>query len=116
MQLREQFTLLGWNVFGEVDVVGRADARISAQTLESFTPELASQSRLVFRLSLVVDLERLMMEHFVQHHQVGSDNLSSFPSTERDLTLERINTLFVGVARTTDKSWTYFRLFTKVCI
>ena len=36
--------------------------------------------------------------------QVGSDNLSSFPSSNRDVTLERINTLFVGVARTTDKS------------
>ena len=38
----------GWNVFGEVEVVGRAVTRISAQTLESFTPELASTLRTLF--------------------------------------------------------------------
>ena len=38
----------GWNVFGEVEVVGRAVTRITAQTLESFTPELASTLRTLF--------------------------------------------------------------------
>jgi len=95
----------GWAVFGQVDVVGRADARISAQTLESFTPELASTFRGIFttvfgrRLGTIDDGTALKASP-----QVGSDDLTSFPNTNRDITLERINTLFVGVARTTDKS------------
>ena len=91
----------GWAVFGQVDIVGRADARISAQSLESFTPELASTLRGIFttvfgrRLGTVDDGTALKASP-----QVGSDNLTSFPNTNRDLTLERINTIFVGVART----------------
>ena len=91
----------GWAVFGQVDVVGRADARISAQTLESVTPELASTFRGIFttvfgrRLGTIDDGTSLKASP-----QVGSDDLTSFPSSNRDLTLERINTIFVGVART----------------
>ena len=48
MQLNLQSTLLVGHVFGQVDVVGRANARISAQTVESFTPELASTFRGIF--------------------------------------------------------------------
>ena len=98
----------------EVEVVGRADARISAQGLESFTPELASHSEDYSQLYLDVDLEQLMMElHSKASPKVGSDDLTSFPSSNRDLTLERINTLFVGVARTTDKSHGHTRLLPK---
>ena len=95
----------GWAVFGQVDIVGRADARITPQTVESFTPELASTLRGIFttvfgrRLGTIDDGTALKASP-----QVGSDNLTSFPNTNRDLTLERINTIFVGVARTTDKS------------
>ena len=95
----------GWAVFGQVDVVGRANAKITAQTLESFTPELASTLKGLFteifgrRLGTIDDGTALKASP-----QVGSDNLSSFPSSNRDITLERINTIFVGVARTTDKS------------
>ena len=91
----------GWQVFGQVDVLGRADARISAQSLESFTPELASTLKGLFitvfgrRLGTIDDGTSLKATP-----QVGSDNLTSFPNTNRDLTLERINTIFVGVART----------------
>ena len=48
MQSSQLFTLSGWNVFGEVEVVGRAVTRITAQSLESFTPELASTLRTLF--------------------------------------------------------------------
>ena len=95
----------GWAVFGQVDVVGRANARITPQTVESFTPELASELKGIFttvfgrRLGTVDDSTALKATP-----QVGSDNLTSFPNTNRDLTLERINTIFVGTARTTDKS------------
>ena len=81
-------------VFGQVDVVGRADARISAQTLESFTPELASTFKGLFttvfgrRLGTIDDGTALRASP-----QVGSDDLTSFPSSNRDLTLERINTI-----------------------
>ena len=95
----------GWAVFGQVDVVGRADARISAQTLESFTPELASTIKGLFteifgrRLGTIDDGTALKASP-----QVGSDNLSSFPNTNRDVTLTRNNNVIVGVARTTAKN------------
>ena len=95
----------GWAVFGQVDVVGRADARISAQTLESFTPELASTIKGLFteifgrRLGTIDDGTTLKVSP-----QVGSDNLSSFPNTNRDVTLTRNNNVIVGVARTTAKN------------
>tara|TARA_B100001113_G_scaffold218092_1_gene178909 strand:- start:2308 stop:5220 length:2913 start_codon:yes stop_codon:yes gene_type:complete len=93
----------GWAVFGQVDIVGRPinNARISPQTVESFTPELASELKGIFstvfgrRLGTIDDGTSLKATP-----QVGSDDLTSFPNTNRDLTLERINTIFVGVART----------------
>ena len=92
----------GWNVFGEVEVVGRVNAKISPQTVDSFTPELASTLRTIFttvfgrRLGTVDDGTSLKLTP-----KVGSDDLTSFPNTNRDLTLTRINNVIVGVARTT---------------
>ena len=93
----------GWAVFGQVDIVSipSNNARITPQTVESFTPELASTLRGIFttvfgrRLGTVDDGTSLKATP-----QAGSDDLTSFPNTNRDLTLERINTIFVGVART----------------
>ena len=95
----------GWAVFGQVDVVGRANAQITAQTLESFTPELASTFKGLFteifgrRLGTIDDGTALKTSP-----QVGSDNLSSFPTSNRDVTLTRNNNVIVGVARTTAKN------------
>ena len=95
----------GWAVFGEVEVVGRANAKISPQTVDSFTPELASTLKTLFitifgrRLGTIDDGTSLKATA-----KVGSDNLTNFPNTNRDITLERINTIFVGSARTTSKS------------
>ena len=91
----------GWAVFGEVEVVGRVNAQISMQTVDSFTPELASTLRTIFttvfgrRLGTVDDGTVLKATP-----KVGSDDLTSFPSSNRDLTLSRINTLAIGVVRT----------------
>ena len=91
----------GWNVFGEVEVVGRANAKITPQTVDSFTPELASTFRNIFttvfgrRLGTIDDGTSLKATP-----KVGSDDLTSFPNTNRDLTLSRINNVIVGVART----------------
>ena len=90
----------GWNVFGEVEVVGRANAKITPQTVDSFTPELASTLRTLFitifgrRLGTVDDGTALKATP-----KVGSDDLTSFPNTNRDLTLTRINNVVIGVAR-----------------
>ena len=95
----------GCAVFGEVEVVGRANAKITPQTVDSFTPELASTLKTLFitifgrRLGTIDDGTSLKATP-----KVGSDNLTNFPNTNRDITLERINTIFVGVARTTSKS------------
>ena len=91
----------GWAVFGEVEVVGRVNAQISMQTVDSFTPELASTLRTIFttvfgrRLGTVDDGTVLKATP-----KVGSDDLTSFPNSNRDLTLSRINTLAIGVVRT----------------
>ena len=90
----------GWNVFGEVEVVGRAVTRISAQTLESFTPELASTLRTLFiavfgrRLGTVDDGTSLRASPAsdVESH-------TNLTSSTRDVTLSRINNVIVGVAR-----------------
>ena len=90
----------GWNVFGEVEVVGRANAKITPQTVDSFTPELTSTLRNIIttvfgrRLGTVDDGTALKATP-----KVGSDDLTSFPNTNRDLTLTRINNVVVGVAR-----------------
>ena len=91
----------GWAVFGEVEVVGRANAKISPQTVDSFTPELASTFRNIFttvfgrRLGTIDDGTSLKATP-----KVGSDNLTNFPNTNRDITLTRNNNVIVGVART----------------
>ena len=90
----------GWNVFGEVEVVGRAVARVSAQTLESFTPELASTLRTLFvavfgrRLGTVDDGTSLRSSP-----TLGVESHTDFTNTTRDTTLSRINNVIVGVAR-----------------
>lgn len=91
----------GWAVFGEVEVVGRANAQINIQTVDSYSPELASTLRTIFttvfgrRLGTVDDGTSLKATP-----KVGSDDLTSFPNTNRDTTLTRINTLAIGVVRT----------------
>ena len=88
----------GWAVFGEVSIVSSVKAGIQAQTLESFTPELASLLKTVFttifgrRLGTVDDGTTLRATP-----SLGSDTILS--DTERDLTLERINTISIGVVR-----------------
>lgn len=88
----------GWAVFGEVSIVSSVKAGIQAQTLDSFTPELASLFKTVFtaifgrRLGTVDDSTTLRATP-----SLGSDTILS--NAERDLTLERINTIFVGVVR-----------------
>ena len=95
----------GWAVFGEVSIVTSVTAGINAFTASdlsvpegSFTPELASLLRTAFtsifgrRLGTVDDGTTLRATP-----QVASDSILS--NGERDLTLERINTVFVGVIR-----------------
>jgi len=91
----------GWNVFGEVEVVGRATTRISAQTLESFTPELASLFRTLFvavfgrRLGTVDDGTTLRSSP-----KVDAESHTNLTSSTRDTTLTRINNVVIGVVRT----------------
>ena len=90
----------GWNVFGEVEIVGRATTRITAQTLESFTPELASTLRTLFiavfgrRLGTVDDGTSLRASP-----ASDADSHTNLTSSTRDVTLSRINNVIVGVAR-----------------
>ena len=91
----------GWQVFGEVEVVGKATARMTAQTVDSFTPELASLFRTLFsavfgrRLGTVDDGTSLRSTP-----KVGVESHTDLPNTTRDTTLTRINNVIVGVART----------------
>ena len=91
----------GWAVFGEVEVVGRANAQVNIQTVDSYSPELASTLRTIFttvfgrRLGTVDDGTSIKATA-----KVGSDDLTSFPNTNRDTTLTRINNVIVGVVRT----------------
>ncbi len=88
----------GWAVFGEVSIVSSVKAGIQAQTLDSFTPELASLFKTVFttifgrRLGTVDDGTTVRATP-----SLGSDSILS--NSERDVTLDRINTIFVGVVR-----------------
>ena len=95
----------GWAVFGEVSIVSSVTAGINAFTAGdlsvpegSFTPELASLLRTAFtsifgrRLGTVDDGTTLRATP-----QVASDSILS--NGERDLTLSRINTIFVGTIR-----------------
>ena len=91
----------GWNVFGEVEVVGRATTRVTAQTLESFTPELASLFRTLFvavfgrRLGTVDDGTTLRSSP-----NVDAESHTNLTSSTRDTTLTRINNVIIGVVRT----------------
>ena len=91
----------GWNVFGEVEIVGRAVTGVVAQTVDSFTPELASLFRTIFtsvfgrRLGTVDDGTSLRAS------PAGDvDSHTDLSNTTRDTTLTRINNVIVGVART----------------
>ena len=90
----------GWAVFGEVEVKSRVSARITAQTLESFTPELASTLTTLFsavfgrRLGTVDDGTSLRA-----NANSDAENISNLTSGTRDVTLSRINTVLVGVTR-----------------
>ena len=91
----------GWNVFGEVEIIGRATTGITAQTVDSFTPEFASLFRTMFvsvfgrRLGTVDDGTSLRAS------PAGDVNSrTDLANTTRDTTLTRINNVIVGVART----------------
>ena len=95
----------GWAVFGEVSIVSSVTAGIRTFTAGDLTdpegtvtPELASLLKTVFttifgrRLGTVDDGTTLRATP-----KLGSDAILS--NTERELTLERINTISVGVVR-----------------
>ena len=90
----------GWNVFGEVEIVGRAVTGVVAQSVDSFTPELASLFRTLFtnvfgrRLGTVDDGTTLRAS------PAGDvDSHTDLTSTTRDTTLSRIHNVIIGVAR-----------------
>ena len=96
----------GWGVFGEVSIVNQVTGSIQAFTASdlsapegTFTPELASLLFTVFtsifgrRLGTVDDGTTLRATP-----QLGSSD-TILSDAERDLTLERINTIFVGTVR-----------------
>ena len=95
----------GWAVFGEVSIVSQVTAGIRTFTAGDLTdpegtvtPELASLLKTVFttifgrRLGTVDDGTTLRATP-----KLGSDAILS--NTERELTLDRVNTIFVGVIR-----------------
>ena len=90
----------GWAVFGEVEVKSQVSARIQVQTVDSFTPELASLLTplivTVFgrRLGTVDDGTSLRATP-----KVGVDSHTDLTNTTRDLTLSRINTVVIGTNR-----------------
>ena len=91
----------GWNVFGEVEIVGRAKTGVVAQTVDSYSPELASLFSTLFtsvfgrRLGTVDDGTTLRAS------PAGDvDSHTDLTNTTRDTTLTRINNVIVGVART----------------
>ena len=90
----------GWAVFGEVEVKSFVRAGVVAQTLDSFTPELASLLTnlitTVFgrRIGTVDDGTTLRSSP-----KVGVDSHTDLTTTTRDSTLSRINTVVVGTAR-----------------
>ena len=80
-------------------------ARIQAQTLESFTPELASLLSTLFtavfgrRLGTVDDGTTLRA-----NPQTDAETISNLTSGTRDVTLSRINTVRVGITRDTSET------------
>ena len=95
----------GWNVFGEVEVVGRANAKVSVQTLDSYSPEFASALRGVFttifgrRLGTVDDGTSIRA-----NSKVGTNELSDLTSTTRDVTLTPKRNVIIGSARTAKRT------------
>ena len=91
----------GWAVFGEVEVKSLVSARIQVQTVESFTPELAS---LLTPLIVTVFGRRLGTTDdgttLRSTPKVGVDSHTDLTTSTRDLTLSRINTVVVGSNRT----------------
>ena len=91
----------GWNVFGEVEVVGSVSAKVSVQTLDSYSPEFASALRGVFttvfgrRLGTVDDGTSIRA-----NSKVGTNELSDLTSTTRDVTLTPKRNVIIGSART----------------
>ena len=90
----------GWAVFGEVEVKSRVKAGVVAQTLDSFTPELAS---LLTNLITTVFGRRLGTNDdgtsLRSSPKVDVDSHTDLTTTTRDTTLSRINTVVVGAAR-----------------
>ena len=95
----------GWNVFGEVEVVGRANAKVSVQTLDSYSPEFASVLRGVFttifgrRLGTVDDGTSIRA-----NSKVGTNELNDLTSTTRDVTLTPRRNVIIGSARTAKRT------------
>ena len=90
----------GWAVFGEVEVKSRVRAGVTAQTLDSFTPELAS---LLTNLIVTVFGRRLGTTDdgtsLRSSPKVDVDSHTDLTTTTRDTTLSRINTVVVGTNR-----------------
>ena len=90
----------GWAVFGEVEIKSRVKAGVVAQTLDSFTPELAS---LLTNLITTVFGRRLGTTDdgtsLRSSPKVDVDSHTDLTTTTRDTTLSRINTVVVGTAR-----------------
>ena len=90
----------GWAVFGEVEVKSQVSARIQVQTVDSFTPELAS---LLTPLIITVFGRRLGTTDdgttLRSTPKVGVDSHTDLTTSTRDLTLSRINTVVVGTNR-----------------
>ena len=90
----------GWAVFGEVEVKSRVKAGVVAQTLDSFTPELAS---LFTNLITTVFGRRLGTNDdgtsLRSSPKVDVDSHTDLTTTTRDTTLSRINTVVVGTNR-----------------
>ena len=91
----------GWNVFGEVELVKSISAKVSVQTLESFSPEFASTLRGVFttifgrRLGTTDDGTSVRA-----NSKLGTNELSDLTSTTRDVTLTPKRNIIVGSVRT----------------
>jgi len=90
----------GWAVFGEVEIKSRVKAGVVAQTLDSFTPELAS---LLTNLITTVFGRRLGTTDdgtsLRSSPKVDVDSHTDLTTTTRDTTLSRINTVVVGTSR-----------------
>ena len=95
----------GWNVFGEVELVKKVSAKVSVQTLESFSPEFASTLRGVFttifgrRLGTTDDGTSVRA-----NSKLGTNELSDLTSTTRDVTLTSKRNIIVGSVRTAKRT------------